>query len=167
MKAKLILLVISTILIGFILGILTSAQLRLHKLRPVRVYFSEGRFREGFYRTIQPDEKQKAVIDEILDRYAKINSETQARFRKELESNIRAFRKELEPKLTKEQLARLKEMDERREEMMRQDRRKFRPDTNNFRNDRRNGPGRMRDFDAPPPSRYPRRDTVRSTDGEQ
>ena len=45
------------------LGMLTSAQIRFHKLKPVRVYFSEERFREGFYRTIQPDEQQKAKID--------------------------------------------------------------------------------------------------------
>ena len=63
MKTRPILLGIITLIIGFILGMLTSAQLRLHKLKPVRVYFSEERFREGFYKTIQPDEEQKAKID--------------------------------------------------------------------------------------------------------
>jgi len=123
MKAKPILLVIITLVIGFILGWLTSAQIRLHRLQPVRLYFSEDRFREGFYKAIQPDEKQKAEIEKILDKYAKLNSEFQENFRKELDSNMKAFRKELDSKLTKEQLARLKEIDDRRQEMIRQGRR--------------------------------------------
>jgi hypothetical protein len=123
MKAKPVLLVVLTLLLGFILGWLTSAQVRLQKLKPVRFYFSEEHFREGFYKTIQPDEKQKAEIEKILDNYARLNSEMQANFRKEFEANIKAFRKELDSKLTKEQLARLKEIDEQRQEMIRHNRR--------------------------------------------
>ncbi len=123
MKAKLILLIILTLVIGFILGWLTSAQVRLHMLKPVRLYLSEERFREGFYKTIQPDEQQKAEIEKILDKYARLNSDFQSEFRKDLDSNMKALRKELDSKLTKEQLARLKEMDERRQEMIRQNRR--------------------------------------------
>jgi hypothetical protein len=133
MKAKPILLVLLTLVIGFILGMLTSAQIRLNKLRPVRLYFSEERFREGFFNTIQPDEKQKAEIEQILDKYAKMNSELQNDLRKELDSNIIEMRKELDSRLTKEQLARLKEMDERRQEMIRQNRRN-RNDSSDFHN---------------------------------
>lgn len=123
MKAKPILLVVLTLAIGFVLGMLTSAQIRLHKLRPVRLYFSEERFREGFFRTIQPDEKQKAEIEKILDKYAMMNSELLSSFRKESDSNMKEMRKELDSKLTKEQLTRLKEMEERRQEMIRENRR--------------------------------------------
>jgi len=120
MKAKPVLLVIGTLIIGFVLGMLTSAQIRLHKLNPVKVFFSEERFRDGFYKTIQPDEKQKAKIDLILDKYAKKNSELQDNFRKEMDLNMKEFRKEIDSNLTKEQLARLKEMDDRRQQMVRQ-----------------------------------------------
>ncbi len=72
MKTKPILLVIITLIIGFVLGMLTSAQIRFHKLKPVRVYFSEERFMEGFYKTIEPDDKQKAEIEKILEKYAKL-----------------------------------------------------------------------------------------------
>ena len=65
MKAKPVILVIVILIIGFVLGMLTSAQIRIHKLKPVRVFFSEERFRDGFYQTIQPDEKQKAKNDPI------------------------------------------------------------------------------------------------------
>jgi hypothetical protein len=170
MKTRLILLGIITLVIGFVIGMLTSAQLRLHRLQPVRMYFSEERFREGFYRTIQPDEAQKAKIDQILDKYARMNSETQSNFRKELDANIKAMRKELDSNLTKEQLARLKEMDERRQEMMRQERERRRNDTTNFRNDRRRPPegsrNRRPEFQRPPPPPFPERDTGRSPDRE-
>jgi len=120
MKTKPILLVIVTLIIGFVLGMLTSAQIRFHRLKPVRVYFSEERFREGFYKAIEPDSKQKEEIEKILQKYAKINGELQSDFKKELDSNMKEFRKEIDSKLTKEQLARLKDMDERRQEIIRQ-----------------------------------------------
>ena len=172
MKTRPVLLGIITLIIGFVIGMLTSAQLRLHRLRPVRMYFSEERFREGFYKTIQPDEAQKAKIDLILDKYGKLNSETQNNFRKELDSNVRAMRKELDSNLTKEQLARLKEMDEKRQEMMRQERRKRDNDTSGFKDNRRRFPNRNpgegpRPQGPMPPRPFPDdRDTSLSADGK-
>jgi len=136
MKTKLILVVLVTLIIGFILGMLTSAQIRYHRLNPVRVFFSEERFRDGFYRAIQPDEQQKAKIDIILNKYAKINSDLQFNFRKELDSSMKEFRNELDLNLTKEQLARLKEMDERRQDMIRQNWKNHENDTLNSRGNR-------------------------------
>ncbi len=168
MKTRPVLLGIITLIIGFVIGMLTSAQLRLHRLQPVRMYFSEERFREGFYKTIQPDDAQKVKIEQILDKYAKMNSENQNNFRKELDSNVKAMRKELDSNLTKEQLARLKEMDERRQEMMRQQRERRKHDTTNFRNDRRRSPDRSSDqgpeFQGPPPPRFPEHDSSWSPD---
>jgi hypothetical protein len=169
MKTRPVLLVIITLIIGFLIGMLTSAQLRLNRLKPVRMYFSEERFREGFYKTIQPDNEQKAKIDLILDKYAKINSETQSNFRKELDANIKAMRKELDSNLTKEQLARLKEMDERRQEMMRQERKRRDSDTTHYRNNGRLFPGgspeRGHDPHGSQPPPYPNdHDTTSSPD---
>lgn len=151
MKTRPVLLVIVTLIIGFILGMLTSAQLRFHRLKPVRVYFSEERFREGFYKTIQPDEKQKADIELMLNKYARINSSLQNNFRKELDASMKEFRKELDSKLTKEQLARLKEMDERRQQMIKDYRKNRKNDSTDFRNDRRYDYGRRPGPDGPPP----------------
>ncbi len=165
MKAKPILLIVIILIIGFILGMLTSAQIRFHRLKPVRLYFSEERFREGFYKTIEPDEAQKAEIEKILEEYAKLNSDVQSNFRKELDSNMKEFRKELDSKLTKEQLARLKEMDEKRQEMIKQARKNRENDTTNNRDFRRRSPddrpgmerGSFRDGRnmPPPPDRPP------------
>lgn len=140
LKLKPILVVVIILIIGFVLGMLTSAQIRFHRLRPVSVYFSEDRFRDGFYRTIEPDEQQKAKIDLVLDKYAKINSELQGNFRKELDASMKDFRKELDSYLTKDQLARLKDMDEKRQEMIRQNRKNHDNDTSRFRNGRNHGP---------------------------
>jgi AraC-like DNA-binding protein len=151
MKTKSILVVLVTLIIGFILGMLTSAQIRYHRLKPVRVFFSEERFRDGFYKTIQPDEQQKAKIDLVLNKFAKINSELQNNFRKELDVNMKEFRKELDLNLTKEQLARLKEMDDRRQEMIRQNRKNRQNDTLNSRDERRHYPGRRLEPEGTPP----------------
>ena len=163
MKAKPIIVVTVTLIIGFILGMLTSAQIRYHKLKPVRVFFSEERFREGFYSTIQPDEKQKAKIDLVLNKYAKINSELQTNFRKELDASMKDFRRELDSNLTKEQLARLKAMDEQRQVMIRNNRKNHENDTLNFRNERRHNPDGRPLPDSPPPHQFPEKDTSRFT----
>jgi hypothetical protein len=160
MKAKPIILVIVTLVIGFVLGMLTSANLRYQKLKPVRVYFSEERFRDGFYQAIQPDEQQKGKIDQVLDKYAKINSELQNNFRKELDANMKEFRKEVDSNLTKEQLARLKEMDERRQEIIRQNRKEHSRDSSYHRDDRRHFPGRRSLPGGPPPPPFPDHDTI-------
>jgi hypothetical protein len=47
-----------------------------------------------------------------------MNSDLQAGMRKTLEANIKEMRKELDSRLTKEQLERLKQMDERRQNMI-------------------------------------------------
>ena len=145
---------------------LTSAQLRYHKLKPVRVYFSEERFRDGFYQAIQPDEQQKTKIELVLNKYAKINSELQSEFRKELDASMKAFRKELDSNLTKEQLERLKEMDDRRQEMIRNNRRNRDNDTLDGTNDWRRNPDRRNSPDRIPPHRNPDRDTLTLSDSK-
>ena len=148
MKTRSILVILFTLIIGFILGMLTSAQLRSHRLNPVRVYFSEERFRDGFYKAIQPDDQQKAQIDVILDKYARINSGIQTNFRKELDESMKEFRKELDSNLTKEQIARLKDLDDKRQQILRHNWKNRDNDTTGRRQDRRHfgndrpGPGR-------------------------
>jgi len=162
MIAKPVILVVVTLIIGFILGMLTSAQIRYQKLKPVKVYFSEDRFREGIYKTIEPDEQQKAKLDLVLDKYARINSELQTDFRKTFDSTMKEFRKELESNLTKEQLAKLKEMDERRQEMYKQGRRGPENDSSQYRGERRRDISGRPSPGGPPPH-FERHDTARIT----
>jgi hypothetical protein len=141
MKTKSIIIIVMTLVIGFILGMLTSAEMRYRKLKPVRVYFSEERFRDGFYQAIQPDDKQKEKIDLILDKYAKINGEIQDNFRKELDASMKEFRNELDLNLSKEQIERLKDMDNRRQDMIRNNRKFNSRDSVDFRRDDRHHRG--------------------------
>jgi hypothetical protein len=156
MKAKPIIIVVVTLAIGFVLGMLVSAQIRYHRLKPVRVFFSEQRFREGFYNMIQPDEKQKEIIEKILTKYAKVNSDEQNEFRKKLDVTMKNFWKELEPVLTKDQISRLKEMENRRNEMIRQNRRNPH-DSTDFGGPMRHGP--PQGMGRPP---FPGNDSLRS-----
>jgi hypothetical protein len=158
MKAKPIIIIVITLIIGFVLGMLTSAQIRYHRLKPMRVFFSEDRFRNGFYEVIQPDEKQKQTIDQLLSKYAGTNSEIQNDFRKKMDSTMKEFWKELEPSLSKEQLARLKDMESRRMEMIRENRRNPH-DSTGFRENRRMQPPPM---DGRPP--FHERDSSRMRD---
>lgn len=154
MKAKSIIIGIVILIIGFVLGMLTSAQIRYHRLKPVRVYFSEERFREGFYNVIQPDQKQKEKIDIVLSKYARVNSEIQNDLWKKLDAMMKEFWNEMEPNLTKDQLARLKQMDERRMEMIRQNRRNPHRDSLDSRDNHRREPGSRRGpnyIDSPMP----------------
>ena len=98
---------------------LTSAQMRYHRLKPVSVFFSEESFRNGFYKLIQPDAKQKETIDQLLSKYARINSDIQNELRKKMDSAFKEYWKELEPNLTKVQIARLKDMEKRMNRMSR------------------------------------------------
>ncbi|HEX2976880.1 MAG TPA: hypothetical protein VHO68_13165 [Bacteroidales bacterium] len=152
MKTRSIILVIITLIIGFVLGMLTSAQIRYKKLQPVRMYFSPERFREGFYKVIQPDDKQKEEIDAVIEKFARINGDLQNNFRREFETNMKEFRKEVDSRLTKDQLARLKEMDEKRQEMIRQNRKDRANDTTGHR-------WHGRGFDGPPPASRNRADS--------
>lgn len=119
MKTRPVILVIVTLVIGFLLGMLTSGQIRNHRLKPVRVFYSEEKFREGIYQAIQPTEEQKLKIDQILNKYSKLNSEATATFRKEFESRMEKFRTEVDSNLTPEQITRLKELDVQRQKMIR------------------------------------------------
>ncbi|HOU95597.1 MAG TPA: hypothetical protein PLN06_03105 [Bacteroidales bacterium] len=127
MKTKAIILTIITLLIGFLLGILVSGQLRSHRLKPLRMFFSDERFfRDGFYNIIKPDENQSKTLDVIISKYAKANKEIQSEFKRKVDSLFKEFWKEVEPNLTKEQIDRLREFEQRRMNMIRNDRR--RPD---------------------------------------
>jgi Spy/CpxP family protein refolding chaperone len=119
MTTKSIILALTTLIVGFLLGMLTSSQLRSQRLKPVRLFFSEERFKEGMYEAIQPTKAQKAQIDKILDKYSKLNSEASAAFRREFEVRMENFRNEIGANLTPEQIVRLKGLDEQRQEMSR------------------------------------------------
>lgn len=120
MKTRPIILALITLIAGFFLGMLTSAELRNQRLKPVRLFFSEKRLREGIYSAIEPTESQKVKIEKLLDKYSKLNREAGASFHKAFEDRMSSFRNELDASITPEQRVRLKELDEQRKQMVRE-----------------------------------------------
>lgn len=129
MKARPVFLMIATLLIGFILGVLISAQLRHKRMRPFRIYSSEQKFEESIFRLIQPDEEQIEVIDEIISRYGREGSELSKNFRNEFDALMNNFWSELKPELTEEQLNSMDETMKQRRDAMR----RIRSDSSEYR----------------------------------
>ena len=125
MKLKPLLFIFITLLIGFFIGFLTSAQLRHKRMKPVRIYSSERRFRDDAYRFFQPDEEQMEKLDPIIKKYGKASSELQREYRKNFENIMENYFQEVKPLLTREQLDRINSMEQRRREAVR----RFRTDS--------------------------------------
>lgn len=154
MKKKTIAIVAVIFVIGFVLGMLTSAQLRQNKLKPLRFSFSE----EGLYKVIQPDEKQKAELKSVIDKYAKKNGTLQDNFRKDFDKNMSDFQEEIKSKLTKEQLEILDDIEQRRREMMKEwekKREEEKADSTKFHGGEKGRPGPGPRFNEPPPPWHP------------
>lgn len=117
MKTKPILLVSLIFVIGFIIGMLTSAQIRNNKLKPVRQYLSEQRYVEGLKRIIQPTEEQTVEFDGIVRKYGELNGKLSKEFWDGMNSNMESFRKEIDSKLTKEQKIKIEEFEIERRKM--------------------------------------------------
>lgn len=120
MKARSVIVIIATLLMGFVLGMLTSAQIRYHKLKPVRFFFTEERFREAIYSAINPDDNQKEKLEVVIRKYSRLSREMQNNYRKALEDFTEDLWKEISPILTSEQKEKLEEMDRKRQEITRQ-----------------------------------------------
>lgn len=117
MKTKPILLVSLIFVIGFIIGMLTSAQIRNNKLKPVRQYLSEQRYVDGLKRIIQPTEEQVVAFDGIVRKYGELNGKLSKEFWDGMNSNMESFRKEIDSKLTKEQKTKIEEIEAERQKM--------------------------------------------------
>jgi uncharacterized protein YneF (UPF0154 family) len=123
MKIKAILIIVVTLVIGFILGMLTSAQIRHSKMKDVRRFVSGKDYAEMMIEVIQPDEAQKARLDEVMSRFYETTREMQSGFRNDFDSVTTQFKREIDTLLTKEQLDKVRELEARNKEMMQRMRR--------------------------------------------
>lgn len=118
MKTKAIIIVIATLLIGFLLGMLTSAQIRHSKLRKMRMSVSGRDFAEMMMEVINPDDQQRIDLEKVMKSYEKRTREMQSQFRRDFDSVSTAFKRDIDTLLTPDQLARVREMESRNREMM-------------------------------------------------
>ncbi|MCH7658312.1 MAG: hypothetical protein IIB05_08350 [Bacteroidetes bacterium] len=118
-KIKSGILLLTTLMIGFVIGYLTSTQIRESRIRELRNFGSAEGFKFMMEHMLELDDEQKEVIRPIVDKYAKENFELMKSFRGEFILLINDFRNELKPHLTNEQIRRLKEFGERGKELRR------------------------------------------------
>ena len=118
MKTRAILIVVATLLIGFLLGMLTSAQIRHSRLKRMRTSVSGRDFAAMMMNVIDPDDSQRIRLENVMKNYEKITHEMQAKFRGDFDSVSTAFKKDIDTLLTPDQLARVREMEARNSEMM-------------------------------------------------
>ena len=118
MKTKAIITVAVTLIIGFLLGMLTSAQLRQSRIKKMRVFINGKEHSEMLMEAIQPDPEQKAQIEAIMKKFEKSTREIQNQFRDDFDSLSDCYKKDLDTLLTREQRERLKSIDEHNREMM-------------------------------------------------
>lgn len=118
MKTKAIVVLVLTLIIGFILGMLTSAQIRHSRMKEMRTFFSGKDYAEMMLNVIQPDEDQKAKLEEVMGRFYKTTRDMQSDFRTDFDSVTASFKKEIDTLLTTEQLEKVRELETRNREMM-------------------------------------------------
>src|SRR6056297_1253551 len=104
MKLRITILIILTLLLGFVIGMLTSAQLRHKRMRPVRTFASEQYFREHFYKIVEPSEEQKEELNGIIESYANDFNKLSEQFWDDFESLMDEQWGEIKPVLNKKQI---------------------------------------------------------------
>ncbi|MEA1885665.1 MAG: hypothetical protein U9N72_00425 [Bacteroidota bacterium] len=137
MKLRITILIILTLLLGFAIGMLTSAQLRHKRMRPIRIYASENYFKDHLYKVVEPDSAQKAELDAIIERYGEEFNEMNAAFWKDFETLMDRQWNDIKPVLNKEQIEKLQEIERNRREKMKEFRQKDRSEDHDFYDRRR------------------------------
>jgi len=104
MKTKSLLLLISILIIGFILGFLSSNFIREKKAKEYRSYSSYESFKNHNLEKLKPMAEQKLKILPIIEKYSGKYQDLKANYRAEFKSMMNEYRDELKPFLNKEQL---------------------------------------------------------------
>ena len=120
-KIKSGIILLTTLLIGFVIGFLTSTQVKESRIRELRTFGSAEGFRFMMEHMLELDDEQKDEIRPVVDKYAKKNFELMKNFRGEFSVLMKEFHKELTPYLTPEQIERLNEFGKRGREMRRKE----------------------------------------------
>ncbi len=103
-KLKAVFILLSTLAIGFILGLLISGQITQKRMNEFVRWGSKEGFKEIMYETIEPEEKQMIQLEPIIEKHARFNEELHKRWKKEHGELMRGLTKELEEVLTPEQI---------------------------------------------------------------
>lgn len=117
MRKKIIILSCFIFVVAFFLGIFTTAQIRNHKIRQVKPYFSEREYVRHISRMVDLSEEQKETFGSIADKYIKENGKLTRDYFKVFGDNMKKFESEIDSRLTEEQKDRIKKIEEERRQM--------------------------------------------------
>lgn len=113
MKTKSILILIATLIIGFVIGFLTNGHLTKRKIQSFVNMGTSAGFKERLYHIIKPDEMQRNEIDPILEKYAVKIHESVVGSHDEMKNINDEMMEELEPFLNEDQVMRMREIHEK------------------------------------------------------
>jgi len=109
MKTKSVLLIIATLVIGFIIGFLTNGQITRNRIdKFVKTGTHEG-FKGMYFRILQPDPEQIDLIEPILDKYGVLIHDNVNTMQKSMKDLHQQMVMEINPYLSDEQRERLTE----------------------------------------------------------
>ncbi len=130
-KLKYSLIIISTLLIGMIIGFLIGGRITSTRIEKMRSYYTNQGFNREFISIIKPTPEQRDVIMPVLRKHAVLNRELMIDFHKGQENLYIDLVNELKVHLDEEQINRLDLVLEKRK------RRYHNTPPNHQRNDRR------------------------------
>ena len=109
MKTKSLLIILTTLALGILIGILGTNYFRTKRIKEYRSYTTVDGFTHKFLKAIEPTEEQKEQILPIIKEYSKRNHDLRKEYRNDFRKLIKEFNEELKPVLTKEQLEKLEQ----------------------------------------------------------
>jgi len=109
-KIRTILVLAGTLIIGFVLGMLTSVQIRHAQLKKFRSFASQEGFGRWTLHVVNPTPEQKQQLMPVIKKYAEKNLELRWKYKKDFLDLMKDYKKELYPLLTPEQIQRLETM---------------------------------------------------------
>ncbi len=105
-----ILVLVSTLLIGFAIGMLTAVQIRNAHMKKFRSYATREGFSYWTLHVINPTPQQREQLLPVIKRYANENITLRKKYRNDFINLMKEFKNELYPLLTQEQKDRLERM---------------------------------------------------------
>ncbi len=113
-KLKYSLIIISTLLIGMIIGFLIGGRITSTRIEKMRSYYTNQGFNREFMRIIEPTPEQRDIIIPILRKHAVLNRELMINFHEGQEELYINLINDLKTHLDDEQVKRLNHVLERR-----------------------------------------------------
>ncbi len=107
MRSKSLIAILITLIIGIVIGILSSTYMRNRRLKEFRSYASFEGFKYQALRIIDPTEEQKEKILPVIEEFSRKNQKLKIKYREEFIALMKDYKNELDPLLTKEQIQRI------------------------------------------------------------